>query len=141
MLNKIKNILKKELRASSIYYYKKSYSQCGEDILMNYVLELRGIKNPTYIDVGANNPYFLNNTGIFYKRGCKGINVDANPFLIKKFNRKRNRDININIGIGKEDSEMDFYIMKDDTLSTFSKSEYDILQSNGHQLSQVKKLK
>src|SRR5689334_18987985 len=62
-----------------------SYSQCGEDIIIDHVFRLRGIPSPSYIDIGANHPYFINNTAMFYERGCRGINIEANPQLLSAF--------------------------------------------------------
>ena len=120
---------------------KESYSQCGEDLIIRYIFNLRGIKNPSYIDIGANDPFFLNNTAIFYKNGSKGINIEANPQLAKNFKIHRKKDINLNIGISDKDEELDFYIMDDNTLSTFSKEECDHMINNGKKLSEIKKIK
>ena len=57
---------------------KKSFSQCGEDLIVNYIFGLRGITKPTYLDIGANDPFYLNNTALFYINGCRGINIEAN---------------------------------------------------------------
>jgi FkbM family methyltransferase len=111
---------------------QRSYSQCGEDLLVNYVFNLRNIPKPSYIDIGANHPYFLSNTALFYSKGCSGINIEANPQLMSNFNRFRKRDRNINAGIGPVRDKMDFYIMNDATLSTFSKSEADGLVKEGN---------
>lgn len=121
--------------------YKKSYSQCGEDLLIKYIFNLRGISKPSYLDVGANDPYFLSNTALFYQSGSRGINIEANPNLLEKFNSKRSQDINLNIGISDKEEELDFYMMKDNTLSTFSKEECDFMVSSGKELSEVKRIK
>lgn len=121
--------------------YRRSYSQCGEDLLINYIFTLRGIKNPSYLDIGANDPYFLSNTALFYLRGSKGINIEANPDLHNKFVRIRKRDINLNIGISDKEAELDFYIMEDNTLSTFSKEECDTMQEQGKVLKEIRKIK
>jgi len=110
--------------------FKKSYSQCGEDLIIDYVFKLRGIKTPTYLDVGANEPFTLNNTAYFYEKGSRGVNIDANPFLIDKFNILRPDDININVGIYDKDDSLNFYILNDHTLSTFSKEEAVIVTRN-----------
>lgn len=107
----------------SFKYIKGSYSQCGEDLLVKYIFDLRGVEKPSYIDIGANDPFFLSNTALFYKLGCRGINIEANPELISRFYKFRPDDININIGIGKEEGEMDFYVMNDPSLSSFSRAE------------------
>ena len=78
--------------------YKKSYSQCGEDIIVDYIFNLRGITYPTYIDIGANDPYYLSNTALFYDKGCRGINIEPNPAMVESFGKSRPADINLNIG-------------------------------------------
>jgi FkbM family methyltransferase len=110
---------------------KTSYSQCGEDLIVNYIFYLRNIANPSYIDIGANDPFFLSNTAIFSLKGCKGINIEANPGLIAKFNKYRPNDINLNIGIGNSEGIMDFHVMNDSTLSSFSKSECETYIKTG----------
>jgi FkbM family methyltransferase len=110
---------------------KLSYSQCGEDLLVNYIFNLRGIQFPTYLDIGANHPFFLSNTALFYNKGCRGINIEANPQLIADFNHFRKRDINLNVGIGPVEDELDFYIINDSTLSTFSREEAEHITSTG----------
>ncbi len=121
-------------------YVQKSFSQCGEDLLVDYIFKLRGIEFPTYIDVGCNHPYFLSNTAVFYERGCKGVNIDANPLLMKIFNTNRRNDINLNFGIGDKKDRLDFYIMEDDTLSTFSKVEFESMIKTGKKLLEIKKI-
>jgi FkbM family methyltransferase len=120
---------------------KTSFAQCGEDIIVNYIFSLRGLLSPTYIDIGANHPFFINNTAIFYEKGCRGINIEANPMLIGEFNKYRPNDINLNVGISIEEGESDFFILEDNTLSTFSKSESDNLQLNGKKLLSIEKVK
>jgi FkbM family methyltransferase len=117
------------------------YSQCGEDLLIQYVFALRGIKNPSYLDIGANDPFFINNTALFYEQGSRGINIEANPQLLEQFKINRPRDINLNIGISNNEEELDFYIMKDNTLSTFSREESEFMISKGKVLKEVKKIK
>jgi len=64
---KIEKALKKfglELR------YKKSYAQCGEDLIVKFIFDnVLKINKPTFIDIGANHPYIGNNTFLFYKNG------------------------------------------------------------------------
>jgi FkbM family methyltransferase len=120
---------------------KTSYSQCGEDLIVQYIFNLRGITAPSYMDIGANDPYFISNTAHFYEKGCRGINIEANPQLYEKFTGHRPEDINLNIGISDKEEELDFYIMTDDTLSTFSKEEYEHMVSKGKTLSEIKKIK
>jgi FkbM family methyltransferase len=110
---------------------KKSFSQCGEDLLVQYIFYLRNISKPTYIDIGANDPFYLNNTALFYTNGCRGINVEANPALLENFKKNRPDDVNLNIGIAAQESTLDFYVINDPTLSSFSKEECEKFIATG----------
>jgi FkbM family methyltransferase len=122
-------------------FFKKSYSQSGEDVIMDYIFRLRNIALPSYIDIGANHPFYLSNTALFYEKGCRGVNVEANPELIELFKTHRPNDVSINIGIADEEGLLDFYIMEDNTLSSFSRLETDAMIANGKNLSSIKKIK
>ncbi len=74
-------ILFRKLLKRSIEFRKISYSQCGEDIIVDYIFKAIGINKPSYIDIGAHDPHYLNNTYIFSKKGCKGINIEPDPYL------------------------------------------------------------
>ena len=50
-------------------------------------------------------------------------------------------DINLNIGVSDKEGEMDFYIMADTTLSTFSKVECDQLIKSGKKLASIEQIK
>lgn len=100
--------------------YKKSYSQCGEDLIIRHIFDALRIPAPTYLDIGAYNPSFLNNTRIFYENGSHGVNVEPDPSLIVAFQKQRPRDVNLNIGIAEKKGELPFYVMSTRTLNTFS---------------------
>ena len=121
-------------------FAKKSYSQCGEDLIVNYIFKLRNIELPTYLDVGAHHPFYLSNTAFFYSKGCRGINIEANPNLIEAFLKHRPDDINLNIGVSDKEDNLDFYVINDSTLSTFSKEECESMLQNGKTLNEIKKI-
>ncbi len=104
-------------------YYRKSWSQCGEDLIMRYLFDLLQIARPSYIDIGAHHPWYYNNTYLFYRQGARGINVEPDPSLFAGLRRGRPRDLNLNIGIGPRQAELDFYVLSRRTLNTFSASE------------------
>ncbi len=122
----LKSILKKtfiNISRKKNSSYKKSYSQCGEDIIVNYIFSVLKIKNINYIDIGANDPYKLNNTALFYENGNSGINIEPDPQLFNKFKKYRKKDINLNLGISEKNEYKDFYIMSSPTMNTFLKKE------------------
>lgn len=121
-------------------YSKKTYSQEGEDMVLDRLLngKLKGF----YVDVGAHHPHRFSNTNFFYKRGWHGINIDAMPGSMKLFYKYRKRDINLEIGIGKEDCYADYYIFNDLALNGFSKELSDLRDqdSTAYVVIEVKKI-
>ncbi len=120
LINKILKPIPSRIVSS---YAKTTFSQCGEDSIVEYIFRLRGIQNPTYLDIGAHHPFYLSNTALFYETGSRGINIEANPNLIGEFFLHRPEDVNLNLGISAVKSEMDFFILSDPSLSTFSGEE------------------
>lgn len=105
---------------------RQTYAQCGEDIIIAFLFDALGVSRPSYIDIGAHDPSHLNNTKLLYMRGSRGINIEANPELIRRFVDQRQEDLNLNVGVVGEDSDgmdLDFYVMSVPTVSTFSREE------------------
>lgn len=107
----------------------KSFSNEGEDLILNKILGQR--KSGFYVDVGAYHPKMYSNTYLFYKRGWSGINIDANPLSIEKFNRFRKRDINVNAGVAETEGILTYYAFEESAINTFSHELYQTrLQEN-----------
>ena len=118
-----------------------SYSQSGEDIIIEYLFRLRKIEKPDCLDIGSFHPVASNNTYKFYLKGSKVVNIDANPSSIELFIAERPTDINLNIGVGADSGNFDFYIMEDESLNTFSVEEKSRLENSGIRLKEVKRIK
>ncbi len=99
-------------------HVKNSYSQLGEDIVVDNLLGFK--KQGFYVDIGANDPVRFNNTFRFYKRGWCGINIEPDPVCFDLLSKKRSRDVNLNIGVGNEKMKAYFFRFEPHTLSTFS---------------------
>ncbi|HOV13574.1 MAG TPA: FkbM family methyltransferase [Spirochaetota bacterium] len=143
MIKKILNKLKLLFTDKEKNKIKKiSYSQSGEDIIIDFVFyNILRIDKPSYIDIGAHHPYYLSNTALFYKNGCKGINIEPNPDLIKLFYRYRKKDINLNIGISDKNQVLDFYIIDPPTMSGFSKEEsLKVTENHNFKIKEIKKI-
>jgi FkbM family methyltransferase len=69
--------------------------------------------------------------------GMRGINVEANPMLIGNFQRMRPKDVNLNIAIGDQDGEMNFYVMNHPALSTLSEAEAKNYEGQGFKILKV----
>lgn len=129
-VNEFKSLMAKKSEKNK--YGKISFSQSGEDLIIDFLFNAIGITYPTYIDIGAHHPFYLNNTAIFYQRGCRGINVEPDPNLFPLFEKYRNFDKNLNVGISDKTGLLDFYIINVPTLNTFSKSEAESYSLQGN---------
>jgi FkbM family methyltransferase len=97
-----------------------SFSQHGEDMAILNIFHCLGIEKPSYIDVGANDPYEASNTALLYLRGSRGINIDANPHLKTVLESERPEDTNLSVGVGAEPGILTYYSFgKDNPINTF----------------------
>jgi FkbM family methyltransferase len=95
------------------------YSQNREDLILESFFP--GVEKGFYVDVGASDPDKYSVTKLFYEKGWNGINAEPIKHHYKALKQKRPRDINLNIGIGHENSELVFHeYTSGDGLSTFS---------------------
>lgn len=102
---------------------KSSFSQSGEDLIVQFIFEAKGIQKPSYLDIGANHPFNLNNTAIFYQKGARGVNVEPAKKEFQMFEQHRTEDTNLNVGIGPEEGFLEYFEMKNSRLNTFSAEE------------------
>jgi FkbM family methyltransferase len=119
--------------------YRKSYSQSGEDLILNNFFRDKNVG--VYVDIGANDPKKFNNTHFFYLKGWHGVNIEPNIKKIKLFKKTRKRDINLNLGVGQKEGELIFYNFKPDTLSNFSEEITDEYRKMGHKIKSIEKVK
>lgn len=120
-----------------------TYSQYGEDLIIANIFGLLDIPKPSYIDIGAHHPINISNTALFYKRGSRGINIEANPNLIKSFYDLRPDDINLNIGISNISDSLEFYCIDEYSgRNTFNKKNVDEFIEKNPQFSirEIKKI-
>lgn len=105
------------------FWNKVSVAQSGEDTIVEYVLMVLGIKlsDEYYLDLGANHAKQLSNTYMLYKKGMRGVLVEANPQLIGELKFYRSEDVILNKCISNHsDESLQFYIMSGDGLSCTS---------------------
>jgi FkbM family methyltransferase len=128
MLTKLKTFAPKQLNnflRRAIYCYRwdpwqlSSWSQEGEDLVLARLFGDK--KNGFYVDVGAHHPKRFSNTYFFYRRGWRGINIDAMPGSMGPFNRMRPRDINIEVGIGNQNANLEYHFFNEPALNGFVK--------------------
>jgi hypothetical protein len=116
---------------------RESHSQQGQDLVLESICDFLGIKNPSYLDVGAADPIQDNNTYLFYLKGCRGVLVEPNPGFCRRIRSARPGDKVLNIGVGVSDvAEADYYMIcgRDGMyLNSFSKEQVDdiVARSDG----------
>src|SRR5215813_3013834 len=98
-------------------YKKESFSQCGEDCIVEFIFSARNIEKPSYIDIGAFHPFELSNTAKFYRKGSRGINIEPNPDQFRYFMKHRKNDKNLNMGVGIKSGQLMYYQMNASTLN------------------------
>jgi FkbM family methyltransferase len=136
LLKKLYYLLSKNLDNS---YYEKSYSQEGEDMVLNRIFE--GQEKGFYIDIGAHHPKRFSNTYYFYKKGWRGINIDAMPGSMKSFNKVRPKDMNLEVGISSKEGILEYYIYNEPALNTFNGNLYkDLVDKGTYKLLGTKKV-
>jgi FkbM family methyltransferase len=98
-----------------------SYSQEGEDLILERFLHDK--PNGIFVDIGAHHPIRFSNTYKFYRKGWRGINIDAMPGSMKSFFEVRPEDINLEVAVANDETTLVYYIFNEPALNTFSEIE------------------
>lgn len=93
------------------------YSQNREDLILDALLSSVG--KGFYVDVGAYDPDLDSVTKLFYLKGWSGINIEPQPNRIKYFIKRRERDINLNLGVSDKKGSLMLRSYYNQGLSTF----------------------
>lgn len=124
-------ILLSEHKINNFYFYKEiidfkkadnrerliSYSLPSdmEDVILYHVF--KEADDIFYIDVGSNDPIIASVTQLLYDRkNARGINIEPQQQFIDLSNQERKRDINLCIGVGEKEGNINFYIQGTDDL-------------------------
>jgi FkbM family methyltransferase len=129
-----KKELKKIIASAFFKHLRSSYSQSGEDIIISDLFARLNIAQPSYLDIGANEPIALSNTYRLYSKGSRGVCIEPNPVLYKKLRATRAKDVCINAGVAFDEStEADYFVFPEDAhgLNTFSKTDADFWEQTG----------
>lgn len=107
---------------------KESFSQETEDLFLaqQFPDKFSGF----FVDIGAHHPTRFSNTALFYKKGWRGINVEANESIIPEFNKERLNDINLHFLVSDKCKKSTFYEFSDPALNTAKKVRVEFLKKN-----------
>ncbi|MBO0930953.1 FkbM family methyltransferase [Fibrella aquatilis] len=111
--------LARKLLCNDSYY---AYSQTGEDIIINSIL--KNIPIGFYIEVGCNEAIQHSNTFKLYRRGWRGITVDASKKMVDMHRSLRKNDIQVCAAVSNEIKEVVFYEFAMDEISTIDNDFY-----------------
>jgi FkbM family methyltransferase len=113
-------------------YVPVSYSQAGEDAILQFLFYEKKVKKVTYLDLGTNIPDSCNNTFLLYKNGSRGVCVEADSTLIDKIKKVRSGDKVLNVGVAVSDlKEADFFIFNIRGINTFDAEEARRREAHG----------
>jgi FkbM family methyltransferase len=96
----------------------ESFSQEGEDLIIGRMFD--GVRNGFFVDVGAHHPFRFSNTWLLYRRGWRGINIDAMPGAMAAFHRWRPQDVNIECLVSTTTETRRFFQYEEPALNTLS---------------------
>lgn len=119
MVNFLQKIIRRLKRLKphiSEQWRRSSYSQEGEDLVLDRMLA--GKKNGFYVDVGSHHPFRFSNTYLFYRRGWSGICIDPLPGTTQLFAKHRPRDIVVEMGVSEVESQLIYYMFNEPALNT-----------------------
>jgi hypothetical protein len=116
---------------------KYSFAFTGEDRIIESLYRGRITKSGFYVDVGCNHPVFLSNTYLFYRRGWRGICIDANQALIDKYKFYRPRDQAVCALISDVKTQRTFYKLTNNVLSTTETKALDGYRSQGQRIEPI----
>jgi FkbM family methyltransferase len=120
-------------------FARTSFAQEGEDLILERIFE--GQANGLYVDVGAHHPRRFSNTELLYRRGWRGVNVDAAPGSMDAFRKLRPRDINLELGIARTAETRDFFVFDEPALNTFDAARAKTLDKPPYRIVSVQKVR
>jgi len=118
-----------------------SYSQAGEDRIINLIRKQLVLEEFRYVDIGACNGVHHSNTCLFYRMGFRGVLVEANPLLLDRISRARSADKLIHAGVAPSQmtgsSLLNFHVMNSKAMGTFSEKQVGELKQEGYTVEQI----
>jgi hypothetical protein len=113
-----------------------SYSQCGEDRIIYYLLTSAGrnISDVRYVDIGAALPRDDNNTYLLYELGARGLLVEADERYTKTYAVERPRDSFVHGAIVPRtfsDASVDLFLTRDRGWQAISAEHFELARVRG----------
>lgn len=111
-----------------------SYSQCGEDMICDFLFSWLGVNHISYLDIGAHHPKWLSNTYHFYNRGYRGVLIEPDEDLCVGLRRERPGDRILNLAVAASgEKQVNMYVMTSRTLNTLDRTQANELVAGGRE--------
>lgn len=101
-------------------YFKISFSQSGEDLVLLNYLKHKKINKGKYLDIGAFHPRWVSNTHILHKKGFNGYAVDINEKRLRWFRFSRGNKVKTICGAVSSSKKENIKVFKFIRKSPFS---------------------
>jgi FkbM family methyltransferase len=109
-----------------------SYSINYEDVILNRLFGSRD--SGFYVDVGAAQPMFDNDTKALYDRGWRGINIEPNAAFYRELLAQRPGDHNVNVAVSDTPGQLIFHEVVGTGLSTCDAEEAERAAAKGFEV-------
>jgi FkbM family methyltransferase len=116
------------------YRPMKCYSQNGEDIIALRYFDYHGPSKGIYVDIGCFHPKHDSNTYQLYKRGWRGINIDADKFKIDVFKLTRPRDVNLCVAVSSQRGSAEFFFQPDSLYGSMGGLDADAIRAESAEI-------
>jgi FkbM family methyltransferase len=93
-----------------------TFSLEGTDLILKSIL--RDVSFGRYLDIGANHPFLISNTYLFYQRGWRGVAVDGHHKFSNLWVEHRSKDIFLESIVSDAIKEVVFTIFPDDSMGS-----------------------
>lgn len=96
-----------------------TYSQSGEDRILEFLIRSAQLSNLRYIDAGSSHPINGNNSYLLYRRGYRGVCIDPQPGLGDLYRRIRPDDQFLASAVAPgEEREIEFTFFSESTINS-----------------------
>ena len=72
---------------------KKSFSQYGEDLMINNYFDHNNLQKGNYLDIGCYHPRGISNTHLLHKKGWAGVVIDIDDYKLNLFKKRRGNSV------------------------------------------------
>lgn len=115
-----------------------SYAYMAEDRIIESLVKPIITQYGYYVDVGCNEPVFISNSFLFYRRGWRGLCIDANEKLIRRYKKIRPGDVAVCALVSDREEKRMFCYAANPVLSSADPASIEQFERDGIQCEEQK---